>query len=124
MRLKLISKGFISYCDIFLLFLLVRCVVLVVRPLKTFFCAACNSNMSLLARLNSCLDQMREVLAESVTEQTMVQAVLDSKFDVQKALDLVLSQSSKKNVKTKNENAVIVGNTTKGILLFNCLHLK
>ncbi|XP_074891870.1 HBS1-like protein isoform X3 [Buteo buteo] len=65
------------------------------------------------ARLNSCLDQMREVLAESVTEQTMVQAVLDSKFDVQKALDLVLSQSSKKNVKTKNENAVIVGNTTK-----------
>ncbi|KAM9656566.1 HBS1-like protein isoform 1-T1 [Morphnus guianensis] len=66
------------------------------------------------ARLNSCLDQMREVLAESVPEQTMVQAVLDSKFDVQKALDLVLSQGSKKNVKTKNENAVIVGNTTKG----------
>ncbi|XP_010572965.1 PREDICTED: HBS1-like protein isoform X6 [Haliaeetus leucocephalus] len=65
------------------------------------------------ARLNSCLDQMREVLAESVPEQTMVQAVLDSKFDVQKALDLVLSQGSKKNVKTKNENAVIVGNTTK-----------
>ncbi|XP_052640385.1 HBS1-like protein isoform X2 [Harpia harpyja] len=68
------------------------------------------------ARLNSCLDQMREVLAESVPEQTMVQAVLDSKFDVQKALDLVLSQGSKKNVKTKNENAVIVGNTTKGDL--------
>uniref|UniRef100_A0A8B9MUD4 HBS1-like protein n=1 Tax=Accipiter nisus TaxID=211598 RepID=A0A8B9MUD4_9AVES len=66
------------------------------------------------ARLNSCLDQMREVLAESVPEQTMVQAVLDSKFDVQKALDLVLSQGSKKNVKIKNENAVIVGNATKG----------
>ncbi|XP_009863899.1 PREDICTED: uncharacterized protein LOC104271050 [Apaloderma vittatum] len=65
------------------------------------------------ARLNSCLDQMREVLAESVPEQTMVQAVLDSKFDVQKALDLVLSQGSKQNVKTKNENAVIVGKTTK-----------
>ncbi|NXC67675.1 HBS1L protein, partial [Anhinga anhinga] len=66
------------------------------------------------ARLNSCLDQMREVLAESVPEQTMVQAVLDSKFDVQKALDLVLSQGSKQNVKTKNEDAVIVGKTTKG----------
>ncbi|XP_010173104.1 uncharacterized protein LOC104530270, partial [Antrostomus carolinensis] len=71
------------------------------------------------ARLNSCLDQMREVLAESVPEQTMVQAVLDSKFDVQKALDLVLSQGSKQNVKTKNEDTVIVGKTTKGILLFN-----
>ncbi|KAM6138507.1 HBS1-like protein isoform 3-T4 [Phoenicopterus ruber ruber] len=69
------------------------------------------------ARLNSCLDQMREVLAESVPEQTMVQAVLDSKFDVQKALDLVLSQGSKQNVKTKNEDAVIVGKMTKGDLL-------
>ncbi|XP_035176456.1 HBS1-like protein isoform X3 [Oxyura jamaicensis] len=69
------------------------------------------------ARLNSCLDQMREVLAESVPEQTMVQAVLDSKFDVQKALDLVLSQGSKQNVKTHNEDAMIVGKTTKGDLL-------
>lgn len=80
--------------------------------------------MSLLARLNSCLDQMREVLAESVPEETMVQAVLDSKFDVQKALDLVLSQSSKQNVKTKKGDAVIVGKTTKGILLFNCLYSR
>ncbi|NXU76336.1 HBS1L protein, partial [Oreotrochilus melanogaster] len=66
------------------------------------------------ARLNSCLDQMREVLAESVPEQTMVQAVLDSKFDVQKALDFVLSQGNKQNVKTKNQDAAIVGKTTKG----------
>ncbi|XP_062428503.1 HBS1-like protein isoform X2 [Rhea pennata] len=66
------------------------------------------------ARLNSCLDQMREVLGESVPEQAMAQAVLDSKFDVQKALDLVLSQDSKQNTKTKNEDAVIVGKTTKG----------
>ncbi|XP_040453447.1 HBS1-like protein isoform X4 [Falco naumanni] len=66
------------------------------------------------ARLNSCLDQMREVLAESVPEQKMVQAVLDSKFDVQKALELVLSQGSKQNVKTKNEDTVTVGKTTKG----------
>ncbi|XP_061234119.1 HBS1-like protein isoform X1 [Neopsephotus bourkii] len=66
------------------------------------------------ARLNSCLDQMREVLAQSVPEQTMVQAVLDSKFDVQKALDLVLSQGSKQHVKTKNEDTLIVGKKTKG----------
>lgn len=80
--------------------------------------------MSLLARLNSCLDQMREVLAESVPEQAMVQAVLDSKFDVQKALDLVLSQGNKQHVKTKIEDTVIVGKKTKGILLFNCLHSR
>ncbi|XP_032299280.1 HBS1-like protein isoform X3 [Coturnix japonica] len=65
------------------------------------------------ARLSSCLDQMREVLAESVPDQAMMQAVLDSKFDVQKALDLVLSQDTKQNVKTKDEDAVIVRKTTK-----------
>ncbi|XP_072783018.1 HBS1-like protein isoform X1 [Taeniopygia guttata] len=68
------------------------------------------------ARLNSCLDQMREVLAESIPEQAMVQAVLDTKFDVQKALDLVLSQGSKQNEKTKNKDAVILAKTTKGDL--------
>lgn len=89
--------------------------------LRLYFVPVYNSCLSFVARLNSCLDQMREVLAESVPEQTMVQAVLDSKFDVQKALDLVLSQGSKQNVKTHNEDAMIVGKTTKGILLFHCL---
>ncbi|XP_038253240.1 HBS1-like protein isoform X2 [Dermochelys coriacea] len=69
------------------------------------------------ARLYSCLDQMREVLGEAVPEQVMVEAVLNSKFDVQKALDLVLAQDSKQNVKTKNEEAVTTGKTTKGDLL-------
>ncbi|KAM7172744.1 HBS1-like protein isoform 1-T1 [Macrochelys suwanniensis] len=66
------------------------------------------------ARLYSCLDQMREVLGEAVPEQVMVEAVLNSKFDVQKALDLVLAQENKQNVKTKNEEAVTAGKTTKG----------
>ncbi|NXN99646.1 HBS1L protein, partial [Rhinopomastus cyanomelas] len=66
------------------------------------------------ARLNSCLDQMREVLGESVPKQTMVQAILTSEFDVPKALELVLSQRSEQNVKTKNEDSVIEGKTTKG----------
>ncbi|XP_073193467.1 HBS1-like protein isoform X3 [Lepidochelys kempii] len=57
---------------------------------------------------------MREVLGEAVPEQVMVEAVLNSKFDVQKALDLVLAQDSKQNVKTKNEEAVTTGKTTKG----------
>lgn len=92
--------------------------------MKTYFWADYNSNVFLSARLNSCLDQMREVLAESIPEQTMVQAVLEAKFDVQKALDLVLSQGSKQNVKTKNKDAVILAKTTKGILIFNCLYSR
>ncbi|KAM9155933.1 HBS1-like protein isoform 3-T3 [Pangshura tecta] len=66
------------------------------------------------ARLYSCLDQMREVLGKTASEQVMVEAVLNSKFDVQKALDFVLAQDSKQNVKTKNEEAVTTGKTTKG----------
>ncbi|KAM9155932.1 HBS1-like protein isoform 2-T2 [Pangshura tecta] len=69
------------------------------------------------ARLYSCLDQMREVLGKTASEQVMVEAVLNSKFDVQKALDFVLAQDSKQNVKTKNEEAVTTGKTTKGDLL-------
>ncbi|KAG6926693.1 HBS1 like translational GTPase [Chelydra serpentina] len=57
---------------------------------------------------------MREVLGEAVPEQVMVEAVLNSKFDVQKALDLVLAQENKQNVKTKNEEAATAGKTTKG----------
>lgn len=124
MRLKLISKGSNPYCNIFPFCSLIRGVVLVVRPLKTYFWAACNSNVFLSARLNSCLDQMREVLAESIPEQAMVQAVLDTNFDVQKALNVVLSQGSKQNVKTKNKDAVILAKTTKGIFVFNCLHSR
>ncbi|XP_008934908.1 PREDICTED: uncharacterized protein LOC103769463 [Merops nubicus] len=65
------------------------------------------------ARLNSCLDQMREVLAESVPEEAMVQAVLDSGFDPEKALHLVLSKESKQNMKTPQEETVVVGKMTK-----------
>ncbi|XP_050805612.1 HBS1-like protein isoform X2 [Gopherus flavomarginatus] len=66
------------------------------------------------ARLYLCLDQMREVLGETAPEQVMVEAVLNSKFDVQKALDFVLAQDCKQNVKTKNEEAATTGKTTKG----------
>ncbi|CAI5770145.1 isoform X1 [Podarcis lilfordi] len=65
------------------------------------------------AKLDLCLDRMREVLGKSVPEKVMVEAVLSSKFDVQQALDSVLAQDNKQN-KIKNEDAVIAGKATKG----------
>uniref|UniRef100_A0A4W3J8S2 HBS1-like protein n=1 Tax=Callorhinchus milii TaxID=7868 RepID=A0A4W3J8S2_CALMI len=56
------------------------------------------------ARLHSCLDRMREVLGESVSEQVMVDAVLSSQFDTQQALDLLLSQEGKQTSKIKNKD--------------------
>ncbi|XP_071997582.1 HBS1-like protein isoform X3 [Engystomops pustulosus] len=46
------------------------------------------------ARLFSCLDQMREVLGESVSEQIMTDAVLQCGFDAAKALDQIFKQES------------------------------
>ncbi|XP_077208280.1 HBS1-like protein isoform X1 [Paroedura picta] len=67
------------------------------------------------AQLDSCLDHMREVLGESVPEKMMVEAVLNSKFDVQQALDFVLAQVNKHDMKIKDEDNVISGKATKGI---------
>ncbi|XP_075718621.1 HBS1-like protein isoform X2 [Rhinoderma darwinii] len=57
------------------------------------------------ARLYSCLDQMREVLGESVPEQIMIDAVLQCGFDVAKALDLVFKQDSDTSRKPVTQDA-------------------
>ncbi|XP_026521929.1 HBS1-like protein isoform X2 [Notechis scutatus] len=67
------------------------------------------------AQLNSCLDHMKEVLGNTVPEKLLVEAVLSSNFDIQKALDSILAQDNKQNGKTKNEDNVIVGKPTKGL---------
>ncbi|XP_078068692.1 HBS1-like protein isoform X2 [Mustelus asterias] len=54
------------------------------------------------ARLYSCLDKMREVLGESVSEQAMVDAVLNSQYDAHKALELVLSEECQQPSKIKS----------------------
>ncbi|KAM3855092.1 HBS1-like protein isoform 4-T4 [Vipera latastei] len=78
-------------------------------------------------QLNSCLDHMKEVLGDSVPEKILVEAVLSSNFDIQQALDSILAQDKKQNVKTKNEDNVIVGRPTKGLfcseILSNINHL-
>lgn len=61
---------------------------------------------------------MKEVLGDSVPEKILVEAVLSSNFDIQQALDSILAQDNKQNVKTKNEDNVIVGRPTKGMFIF------
>ncbi|XP_069831084.1 HBS1-like protein isoform X1 [Dendropsophus ebraccatus] len=66
------------------------------------------------ARMYSCLDQMREVLGESVSEQIMMDAVLQGGFDVPKALDLVFGRDSNTTKKPATQDASSADRPGKG----------
>ncbi|XP_014590931.3 HBS1-like protein isoform X1 [Equus caballus] len=66
------------------------------------------------ARLYSCLDHMREVFGDDVPDDVLIETVLKSKFDVQKALSMVLEQDSLQNLKVKSQGAVSAGKIAKG----------
>uniref|UniRef100_A0A8C0DIG4 HBS1 like translational GTPase n=1 Tax=Balaenoptera musculus TaxID=9771 RepID=A0A8C0DIG4_BALMU len=66
------------------------------------------------ARLFSCLDHMREVLEIAVPDDILIEAVLKNKFDVQKALSVVLEQDKMQNLKVKSEGAISTGKIAKG----------
>lgn len=66
------------------------------------------------ARLYSCLEHMREVLGESVSEQVMIDAALKCQFDVPKALDLVFKQDCNKSAKPLSQGLPSTGIPAKG----------
>ena len=46
---------------------------------------------------------MREVLGDAVPDDILIEAVLKNKFDVQKALSVVLEQDKVQNLKVRSE---------------------
>ena len=53
------------------------------------------------AKLSSCMDQLHSILGETLHEPTAVTAVLQSNFDLERALDQILSQGNKHIDKTE-----------------------
>ena len=60
---------------------------------------------------------MREVLGDAVPDDILIEAVLKNKFDVQKALSVVLEKDKIQNLKVKHEAAIPTGKIAKGMLL-------
>ncbi|XP_077000183.1 HBS1-like protein isoform X2 [Tamandua tetradactyla] len=67
------------------------------------------------ARLYSCVDHLREILGDAVPDEILIEAVLKNKFDVQKALAVVLEQDKMQNLKVKNEGQLSTGKISKGV---------
>ncbi|XP_008055152.1 HBS1-like protein isoform X2 [Carlito syrichta] len=66
------------------------------------------------ARLYSCLDHMREILGGAVPDEILIEAILKNKFDVEKALSVVLEKDNMQNLKDKSEGTISAGKIAKG----------
>lgn len=66
-------------------------------------------------RLMSCLDELRNILGDTVSENTMIQSVLKHNFDYNKALDDILNSDKSKNKDSPTSKPVkpVITNTVK-----------
>ncbi|XP_053601881.1 protein HBS1 [Plodia interpunctella] len=55
------------------------------------------------AKLMSCLDELRNVLGDTISDNILIQSVLNHNFDFSKTLDEILNRNGKKSEKTKVE---------------------
>ncbi|XP_013148649.1 PREDICTED: HBS1-like protein [Papilio polytes] len=53
------------------------------------------------AKLLSCLDELRDILGDTVSENVLIQTVLSKKFDLTKALDELLNRNTNKDKETE-----------------------
>lgn len=60
------------------------------------------------AKLMSCLDELRNVLGDTVSENVLIKSVLIHKFDFNKALDDILNSKSKNNTKSELPKPALV----------------
>lgn len=58
------------------------------------------------AKLMSCLDELRNVLGDTIPDNILVQSVLKHKFNYNKALDEILNNKSKQEEKPKSEPVI------------------
>ncbi|CAG9782780.1 unnamed protein product [Diatraea saccharalis] len=56
------------------------------------------------ARLMSCLDELRNVLGDSISDTVLIDTVLSNNFDFNKALDELLNKKDNENEKLKNDS--------------------
>lgn len=58
------------------------------------------------AKLMSCLDELRNVLGDTVSDNILIQTVLDHNFDFNKALDMILKKAERKEPEKPKEHLV------------------
>lgn len=57
--------------------------------------------------LESCMDEIRNVVGDSVSEKQLVETIMNHKFDCTKALDAILNSSSEKPTTTKSSQNTV-----------------
>lgn len=59
------------------------------------------------ARLESCIDEIRNVVGESISDRQMIETILKYKYDCAKSLDDILNNTNTSNPKKNTSNVAV-----------------